>query len=117
MKLTPKKIPAKQLKEWRENEAMMQKKKTQKMMEDDKSGEGDASMDDVVTLEGEFKVGTSKTPSDSGALVARFLLEDSKVITSQSYGKMMMTKTMVARMDHRGWEEEGRRNAPRRRYW
>jgi hypothetical protein len=29
---------------------MMQKKKMQKKMEDDKSGEGDASMDDVATL-------------------------------------------------------------------
>ncbi len=37
----------------------MQKKKTQKKKEDDKSGEGDASMDDVAILEGEFKVGTS----------------------------------------------------------
>ncbi len=49
----------KQLKEWRENEVMMLKKKTQKKKEDDKSGEGDASMDDVATLEGEFKVNTS----------------------------------------------------------
>jgi hypothetical protein len=39
---------------------MMQKKKTQKKKEDDKSGEGDASMDDVATLEGKFKVGTSR---------------------------------------------------------
>jgi hypothetical protein len=60
----------KQLKEWRENGAMMQKKKMQKKMEDDKSGEVDASMDDVATLVGKFKVGTSKTPSDSGALAA-----------------------------------------------
>jgi hypothetical protein len=51
----------------------MQKKKMQKKKKDIKSGEGDASMDDVVTLEGKFKVGTSKTPSDSGALVAEFL--------------------------------------------
>jgi hypothetical protein len=29
---------------------MMQKKKTQKKMEHDKSGESDAGMDDVVTL-------------------------------------------------------------------
>jgi hypothetical protein len=55
-----KKTLVKQVKEWRENEAMMQKKKTQKKKEDDKSGEGDASMDDVATLEGEFKVGTSR---------------------------------------------------------
>ncbi len=48
----------------------MQKKKMQKKMEDDKSGEVDASMDDVATLVGKFKVGTSKTPSDSGALAA-----------------------------------------------
>jgi hypothetical protein len=41
-------------------------------------------MDDVVMLEGEFKVGTSKTPSDSGALVVGFLLKDSKDLTSQS---------------------------------
>jgi hypothetical protein len=53
---------------------MMQKKKTQKKKEDDKSGEGEASMDEVATLEGEFKVNTSKTPSDSGALAAGFLL-------------------------------------------
>jgi hypothetical protein len=50
----------KQLKEWRENEAMMQKKKTQKKKEDDNSGEGDTSMDDVATLEDECKVGTSR---------------------------------------------------------
>jgi hypothetical protein len=37
---------------------MMQKKKTRKKKEDDKSGEGDASMDDVATSEGKFKVGT-----------------------------------------------------------
>ncbi len=63
---------------------MMQKKKGQKKKEDDKSGEGDASMDDLETLEGKFKVGTSKMPSDSGALAAGFLLEDSKDLTSQS---------------------------------
>jgi hypothetical protein len=39
---------------------MMQKKKMQKKKEDDNSGEGDASMDDVATLEGKFKVGTSR---------------------------------------------------------
>jgi hypothetical protein len=78
-----KKILVKQLKEWRENfEAMMQKKKMQKKMEDDKSGEGDASIVEVAMLEGEFKIGTSKTPSDSGALAAGFLLEDSKDLTS-----------------------------------
>jgi hypothetical protein len=77
-----KKILVKQLKEWRENEAIMQKKKTQKKMEDDNNGEGDASMDDVATLVGEFKVGTSKTPSDSGALGAGFLLKDGKDSTS-----------------------------------
>jgi hypothetical protein len=44
-----KKILVKQLKEQRENEAMMQMKKMQKKMEDDKSGEGDASMDDMGT--------------------------------------------------------------------
>ncbi len=49
-KRTAKKILVKQLKEWRENGAMMQKKKMQKKMEDDKSGEGDASMDDVAKL-------------------------------------------------------------------
>jgi hypothetical protein len=72
----------KHLKEWRENEAMMQKKKMQKKMEDDKSGEGDTSMDDVATLEGEFKVGTSKMLIDSGAVAAGFLLEDDKDLTS-----------------------------------
>ncbi len=72
----------KELKEWRENEAIMQKKKMQKKMEDDKSGEGDASMDDVATLAGKFKVGTSKMPSDSGALAAGFLLKDGKDLTS-----------------------------------
>jgi hypothetical protein len=61
---------------------MKQKKNTQKKKEDVKSGEGDASMDDVATLESEFKVGTSKMPSDSGTLVAGFLLEDGKDITS-----------------------------------
>ncbi len=66
------KILVKQLKEWRENEVMMQKKKTQKKKEDDKSGEGDASMNDMVTLEGKFEVGSSKMPSDSGAF-AEFL--------------------------------------------
>ncbi len=35
--------------------------------EDDKTQEGDASMDDVGTFEGKFEVGTSKTPRDSGA--------------------------------------------------
>ncbi len=50
-------------------------------VEDDKSGEGNASMDEMVRLEGKFKVGTSKTPSDSGALAARFLLKDGKDIT------------------------------------
>ncbi len=54
----------------------------QKKKEDDKSGEGDASMDDVATLAGKFKIGTSKKPSDSGASVARFLLKDGKDITS-----------------------------------
>ncbi len=73
----------KQLKEWRENETKMQKKKMQKRKEDDKSGEGDASMDDVATLEGKFKVGTSKTPSDSEALVAGLSLKDGKDLTSQ----------------------------------
>jgi hypothetical protein len=61
---------------------MMQKKKTQKKKEDDKSGEGDASMDDVATLEGKFNVSTSKTPRNSGALAARILLKDGKDITS-----------------------------------
>ena len=102
MKRAVKKILVKQLKEWRENEAMMQKKKMQKKMEDDKSGEGDASMDDVAMLEGELKVGTSKMPSDFGALVAGFLLKDGKDSTSQSYGEARMMKTMVARMNHRG---------------
>jgi hypothetical protein len=37
---------------------MMQKKKTQKKKEDDKSGEGDTSMDDMAMLEVEFNVGT-----------------------------------------------------------
>ncbi len=50
----------KQLKEWRENEAMMQKKKMQKKKEDYKSGEGDASMDEVAMLEGELKNGKSR---------------------------------------------------------
>ena len=87
---------------------MMQKKKTHKKMEDDKSGEGEASMDDVATLEGKFKVNTSKTPSDSGALATGFLLKDGKDLTSRSYGETMTTKTMVAKMDHWGWEEEER---------
>ncbi len=100
LKRAVKKILVKQLKEWRENEAIMQKKKTKKKKEDDKCGEGDASMDDVATLEGKFKVGTSKTPSDSGSLAVTFLLKNSKDITSQSYGKMMTTKMMVATMDH-----------------
>ncbi len=101
-----KKIRVKQLKEWREHEANMQTKKVQKKKKDDKSGEGDASMDDVATLVGKFKAGTSNTPSDSGALAAGFLHKDSKDITSQSYGEMMMTKTMAARMSHQWWEEE-----------
>jgi hypothetical protein len=105
-KCIAKKILVKQLKEWRENEVMMQKKKTQKKMEDDKSGEGDASMDDLATLEGKFKVRISKMQSDSGALAARFLLKDGKDSNSQSYGKTRMTKTMVTRMDRWGWEEE-----------
>jgi hypothetical protein len=50
LKLALKKILVKQLKEWRENEAMIQKKKKQKKMEHDKSGESDAGMDDMVTL-------------------------------------------------------------------
>jgi hypothetical protein len=116
LKLTPKKILMKQLKEWRENETMMQKKNTQKKKKDNKSGEGDASMDDVAILEGKCKVGTSKTPSDSRALAVGFLLKDSKDITSQFYGKTMMTKMMAARMDHQWWEEEERRSMPRRRY-
>ncbi len=85
---------------------MMQKKKLQRKMEDDKSGESDASNDDVATLEGKCKVGTSKRPSDSGALAVRFLLKDGKNSTSQSYGKIMTVKTMAAKMDHCGWEEE-----------
>ncbi len=96
---------------------MMQKKKMQKKMEDDKSGESDAGMDDVATLDGKFKVGISKTLSDSGALAAGFSLKNGKDTTSSSYGKMMMTKTIVARMDHWGWEEEEHRSAPQRRYW
>jgi hypothetical protein len=102
----------KQLEEWREHEAMMQKKKTQKKKEDDKSGESDASMNDVVMLKSKCKVGTSKMLSDSGALAAGFLLKDGKAITSQSYGKTMMTKTMAARMDHWGWVEEECRSMP-----
>ncbi len=117
LRLATKRILVKQLKEWRENEATMQKKKMQKKKEDNKSGEGDASMDDVVTLEGKFNISTSKTTSDSGALAVGLLLEDGKDITSQTYGKTMMTKTMAARMDHRGWEEEEHRSAQRRRYW
>ena len=85
---------------------MIQKKKMQKKMEDDNSGEGDASVDGMATLEGKFEVGTSKMPSESGALAAGFLLKDGKDSTSQSYGKTRMTKTMAARMDYRGWEEE-----------
>jgi hypothetical protein len=85
---------------------MTQKKKMQKKKEDDKSGEGATSMDSVAMLEIEFKVGTSNMLSDSGALVAVFLLKDSVDLTSRSYGKTMMTKTMMARMDHWGWEEE-----------
>jgi hypothetical protein len=82
LKLAAKKILVKQLKEWRENEAIMQEKKTQKKKEDDKSGEGDASMDDVVTLKGKFKISTSKMLSDSGALAVGFLLKEGKDITS-----------------------------------
>jgi hypothetical protein len=63
---------------------MIQKKKMQKKKEVDKSGEGDTSMDDMATLEGKFKVSTSKMPSDSGALAVRFLLKDGKDLTSQS---------------------------------
>jgi hypothetical protein len=103
----------KHLKEWRENEAMMQKKKTQKKMEDDKCGEVDASNDDVATLEGKFKVGTSNTPSDSGALAARFLLKDGKDITSQSYGRMMTMKKMAARMDHGGGRKRSIKACPK----
>jgi hypothetical protein len=95
----------------------MQKKKTRKKMEDDKSGECDTSMDDVATLEEKIKVGTSKMPSDFGALVAGFLLKDGKDSTSQSYGKTRMMKMMVARMGHQGWEEEKHRSVPQRRYW
>jgi hypothetical protein len=102
-----KKILVKQLKEWRENEAMKWKKKMQKTKEEDKSGEGDASMNDAAMLEGKFKVSTSKTPSDSGALEAGFLLEDGKDQTSQSYNETMTTKTIAVRMDHWGW---GRRS-------
>jgi hypothetical protein len=109
LKLAAKMILVKQVKDWRENKAMMQQKKTQKMKEDDKSREGDASVDDVATLKGKFEVGTSYTLSDSGALAAEFLLKDGKDITSQSYGKTMMMKTMAARMDHWGWEEEERK--------
>jgi hypothetical protein len=109
-------ILAKQLKEWRENEAMIQKKKMQKKMEDDNSGEGDASVDGMATLEGKFEVGTSKMQSDSGALPARFLRKNGKDITSQSYGKTMMPKRMAVRMDHQGWAEEERRSMPTRRY-
>jgi hypothetical protein len=61
LKRAAKKILVKQLKDWRENEAMMQKKKMQKKMEDDKSEEGDASMDDVAALAGKLKVDKSKT--------------------------------------------------------
>jgi hypothetical protein len=46
----------KELKEWRGNEAITQKKKMQKKKEDDKSEEGAASMNDVATLEGELKL-------------------------------------------------------------
>ncbi len=84
----------------------MHKKKMQKKKKDHKSGEGDASMDDVATLEGKCEVSTSKTPSDSGALAVGFLLKDGKDITLQSYGEMRTMKTMAARMDHWGWEEE-----------
>jgi hypothetical protein len=77
-----KKILVKQLKEWKENEMVMQKKKTQKKMEDDKTGEGVTSMDDVTTLEVEFKVSPLKMLRESGALVAGFLLTDSRDLTS-----------------------------------
>ncbi len=118
MRHAAKKIVVKQLKEWRENGAMMQKKKMQKKLEDDKSGEGDSSMDAVATLVGKFKVGTSKMPSDSGALAAGFLLKDGKDITSQSYDKTMTTtKTMATRKEYQGWVEEERRSVPQRRYW
>ncbi len=82
---------------------MMQKKKTQKKKEDDKSGKGDPSIDDMARLEGKFKVSTSKTPSETGALVEGFLLNDNKDSTSQFYGKAMTTKMMAARMGHCGW--------------
>ena len=81
---------------------MKQKKNTQKKKEDVKSGEGDSCMDDIATLEGKFKVGTSKMSSDSRALAAGFLLKDGKDITSQPFVKTMMMKMMVARMDHWG---------------
>ncbi len=68
----------KQLKEWKENETVMQKKKMQKKMEDDKSGKGDPSITGVATLEGKFNVSTSKTPSDSGALAIGYFLKDGK---------------------------------------
>ncbi len=61
---------------------MIQKKKMQKKMEDGKSGEGDASMDDIATLAGKFIVGTFKTPSDSGALAAGLSRKDGKDKTS-----------------------------------
>jgi hypothetical protein len=70
LKRATKKILVKQLKEWRENESMIQKKKTQKKKEDDKSGESDTSMDDMARLESKFKVGTSKMPRGSGAFAA-----------------------------------------------
>ncbi len=60
---------------------MMQKKKTQ-MKKDDKTGKGDASMNDVATFTSKFKVGTSKMPSDSWAFAAGLLLKDGKDLTS-----------------------------------
>jgi len=89
LKRAAKKILVKQLKEWREKEAMMQKKKSQRKKENGKSGEGDASMDDGEMLGGEFNVGTSKTPSNSGALAAGFTLEDGEDITSRSQQPLM----------------------------
>jgi hypothetical protein len=91
---------------------MMQKKKTQKKKEDDKSGKGDPSMDDVARLEGEFQVSTSKSLSDSEALVVGLLLKDGKDSTSQFYGKAMTTQMIVTRMDHWGLEEEECRSTP-----
>lgn len=89
LKRAAKKILVKQLKEWREKEAMMQKKKSQRKKENGKSGEGDASMDDGEMLGGEFNVGTSKTPSNSGALAVGFTLEDGEDITFRSQQPLM----------------------------